>query len=354
MKRLKIRHSTHRPWQAGFTLVELLVSLAIGLLIVLALITLLVNMNRSNSEMAKTNRQIENGRFALQILQNDLVHAGYWGRLGYAAGANPMPAPTAIPSPCTPSAGWDSAYKRNLIAIPVQGFKDLLTVFADATTLADCGLTGLLANSDVLVINHANICAAGTTNCDGGTDTGPHIQVSACRSGLPPEAMFVIAPRPAAPASSSTDFPLKGKDCAPASVAAQYKVVSNIYYLATDSGQPTLMRVSMTNGSRSAPVALIEGIEAFHMEFGIDSDNDGNVNSFVTCAPCTLAQLANVVAAKLYVLARNPSVTSGYTDTKSYQLGSTDIAAFNDGFKRHVFSTTVRLVNPAGRREVPL
>jgi type IV pilus assembly protein PilW len=26
---------------------------------------------------------------------------------------------------------------------------------------------------------------------------------------------------------------------------------------------------------------------------------------------------------------------------------------FNDSFKRHVFSTTVRLVNPAGRRETP-
>lgn len=349
MKQLK-----RPPLEAGFTLVELMVSIALGLLVVLALITLLINISRSNNEMAKTNRQIENGRFAMQILQNDLVHAGYWGRLAYTVGVNALPAPVAIPSPCAPSAGWNSTYQKNLLAIPVQGYKDLLNAFSDGTTFADCGITSLLANSDVLVVNHANTCAAESANCDGGTDTGPHIQVSACRTGVPPEPMYVIALRPAAPASSSTSFPLKGKDCAPTSVAAQYKVASNIYYLSNSNNQPTLMRVSLDNGSRSTPQALIEGIEAFRVEFGLDSDGDGNVDSFVSCAPCTLAQLSGVVAVKLYVLARNPESTAGYTDTKSYQLGATSIAAMNDGFKRHVFSTTIRLVNPSGRLEVAL
>lgn len=337
--------------QTGFTLVELMVSMALGLLIVLALITLLININRSNTEMAKTNRQIENGRFAMQILQADLVHAGYWGRLGFTAGGQALPAPDAIPSPCSSSAGWNSNYHKNMLAIPVQGYKNLSGAFDDGTTWANCGISGLLANSDVLIVNHANTCAAGSANCDGGTDTGPHIQISACRDGVPQEAMYVIAPRPSAPASSSTVFPLKGKDCAPTSIAPQFKVVSNIYYLATSSGQPTLMRVSLENGSRSTPQPLIEGIEAFRLEYGIDSDVDGNVNSYVTCSPCSLAQLADVVAVRIYVLARNPESTAGYTDTKSYELGTTTIDAFNDNFKRHVFSTTVRLVNPAGRRE---
>jgi type IV pilus assembly protein PilW len=71
----------------------------------------------------------------------------------------------------------------------------------------------------------------------------------------------------------------------------------------------------------------------------------------VVCNPCTLDQLNNVVAAKVYVLARSLEVTPGYTDTKTYQLGSTTINPLGGGFKRHVFSTTVRLVNPSGRRE---
>jgi type IV pilus assembly protein PilW len=69
--------------------------------------------------------------------------------------------------------------------------------------------------------------------------------------------------------------------------------------------------------------------------------------------PCTTAQLSNTVAVKLYVLARSTQSTPGYTDDKTYQLGSTTLNAFGDQYKRHVFSTTVRLVNISGRRETP-
>jgi type IV pilus assembly protein PilW len=87
-------------------------------------------------------------------------------------------------------------------------------------------------------------------------------------------------------------------------------------------------------------------------------------DEFIRCTdavPCTAAQLANVVAVKLYVLARSRDTTPGYTDTKSYCLGEPNadgscpaanaIAAANDQYKRHAFSTSVRLINISGRRE---
>jgi type IV pilus assembly protein PilW len=79
--------------------------------------------------------------------------------------------------------------------------------------------------------------------------------------------------------------------------------------------------------------------------------------------PCTAAQLSNVVAVRIYVLARSRDTTPGYTDTKSYCLGdlnpngscpaANQIAAANDSYKRHVFSSTMRLINVSGRRETP-
>lgn len=349
-----MKQPTHRLSQTGFTLIELMVSMVIGLLILTALIALLLNVSRNNSEMTKTNRLIENGRFAMQILQNDLVHAGFWGRLGYTQAPAPsFAAPTAIPDPCALSSGWDDAYKQNLFAIPVQGF-------ADGNTLAGCNVTGVLASSDVLVVSHANTCTAGSANCDGGVDSGPHIQISACRAAVPPEAMYVIK-SPATPPAA--EFPLKEKDCV--TIATRRKVVSNVYYLATSNNLPTLMRVSLVNGVYSIPQPIIEGIEAFRLEYGIDTlgrnglpisatnPGDGSADTFVACAPCTIDQLANIVAVKIHVLARNLEATPGYTDNKSYKLGAVAIAAVNDGFKRHVFSNTVRLVNPSARREVP-
>jgi type IV pilus assembly protein PilW len=63
--------------------------------------------------------------------------------------------------------------------------------------------------------------------------------------------------------------------------------------------------------------------------------------------------LENVVAVKLHVLARNLEPTAGHVDAKSYTLGPLAVAAADDAYKRHVFSTTVRLVNPSSRRETP-
>ncbi len=334
--------------QQGLSLIELMISITLGMLIVAALLALYLNITRTNTEMAKANRQIENGRFAIQVLQNDLVHAGFWGRLGYTQPPAPaMPTPTAVHDPCV-VAGWDDAYKRNLLAIPVQGF-------ADGNTLGACNVANVLPSSDVIVVQRANNCIFGATGCDGGADIGPHIQISACRTAAPPEAEFVI---------DSATFPLKGKNCV--APAERRKIISNIYYLATSNNLPTLMRVRLVNGVYTAPEPLIEGIEALRFEYGIDTlgrnglpisntnPGDGSADVYVTCAPCNLGQLANVVAVKIHVLARNLEATPGYTDTKTYQLGATpQIAAANDGFKRHVFSTTVRLVNPSGRREMP-
>ncbi len=79
--------------------------------------------------------------------------------------------------------------------------------------------------------------------------------------------------------------------------------------------------------------------------------------AFVRCtalAPCNIGDLMNATAVRVYVLARSREATPGYTDTKTYTLGTAGtVGPFNDGFKRHVYSTTVRLINVSGRRERP-
>jgi type IV pilus assembly protein PilW len=86
-----------------------------------------------------------------------------------------------------------------------------------------------------------------------------------------------------------------------------------------------------------------------------DGIPDGDFVHCVTpgVAPCTVNDLANVVVVKLYVLARSLETTPGYTDSKTYTLGAATLGPFNDGFQRHVYSTTVRLTNVFGRRETP-
>jgi type IV pilus assembly protein PilW len=342
-----------RSTSRGFSLLELLIAITISLIILVGLVALYGNVSRTNVEMAKTNQLIENGRFAAQLLEADVVHAGFWGPIA------PIEA-TAVPDPCLAFASWPTdstqldSYKKNLMAIPVQGY-------ADATALAACGVTGVLANSDILVVRHANTCVAGA-GCDGGTDTGPHIQVSGCRTDAPPEPEFVLDDKAALDARP---VKIRAKDCA--TEIPRRKMVVNIYYVANSGGVPTLMRVSFANGAYSGPQPLIDGIEAFRVEYGVDdlgsnglpigaaNPPDGNADHYVSCpaAGCSLAQLANVVVVKLYLLSRNVDPTPGYIDAKAYSVGPLAVAAANDNYKRHLFTTTVRLVNPSSRREVP-
>jgi type IV pilus assembly protein PilW len=352
---LNERNRLRRIASKGLSLVELLISIALGLIILTALIVLYGNVSRTNLEMAKTNQLIENGRFAIQLLQEDVAHAGFWGAVESVA-------PTAVPDPCLAYANWPTdaaelaAYKANLMAIPVQGY-------ADGSTLGTCGagLANVVAKSDVLIVRHANTCVAGP-GCDGGTDTGPHIQVSACRTDAPPEPAYVLD-TPAV--LDARPVPIRARDCA--TEVPRRKMVVNIYYVANSAaGVPTLMRADFRNGAYTAAQPLIDGIEGFRVEYGIDdlgsnglpisatNPGDGNADRYVSCAPsCDLAVLQNTVAVKLHVLSRNLEPTSGYVDSKSYSLGPLAVAAANDQYKRHVFSTTVRMVNPSSRRESP-
>ena len=339
----------------GLTLVELMVAIALGLVVLTALVALYGNVTRNNNEMTKTNLLIENGRFAMQLLQDDVALGGFWGPLDTIE-------PTAVPDPCLALAAWPAdaatleAYKTNLVGIPVHAY-------ADGSTLAGCGagLANVVAQSDVLIVRHASTCIAGA-NCDGGADTGPHIQVSACRTDAPPEPAWLLESKATLDARPTK---IRLKNCA--TEAGRRKMLVNVYYVANSAtGVPTLMRVRMVNGAFGQPEPMVDGIQAFKVELGVDNKGsnglpisatnpgDGNADEYVTCAPsCDLAALANVVSVKLHVLARNLEPTAGHTDDKDYQLGPLAIAKANDGYKRHVFSTTVRVVNPSSRRETP-
>lgn len=400
----------YRIRQSGFTLIELMVSMVIGLLILAALIALMLNVGRNNDEMTKTNRVIENGRFALQLLQTDLSHAGYW--TGYVPQFDdlslttaPADIPTAVPDPCLPYVDWDVApnttpgpprtsHKENLIGIAVQSYE--IPEVVPSPTLSVCAsrVTSPQKSTDVLVVRHAESCVPGEGNCPAFNAGNLYLQVA--RDGD-------TAPSPAYRLSDDASLlNLKKRD---GTTAELRKFISNLYYIRNYSvtpgdGIPTLMRSQfrLAGGvlSHKSAESLIEGVEGFRVEFGIDNVSDAGVDTtapslmdpsktknheainwavtvptntspinrgdgspdgvYVRCStavPCSAAQLMNVVAVKLYVLARSDVLTPGYTDAKTYHLGSTTLGPFNDGFKRHLYTQTIRLVNVSMRRETP-
>ncbi|HWI83154.1 PilW family protein [Ramlibacter sp.] len=453
-----VPHSTlkaHDRRQRGFTLVELLISIVLGLFIVLALLTLLINVNRNNGEMAKSNRVIENGRFSIQLLESEVSHAGFWAGFlplfddltfqgaapdvprDYPAGA---PVVTAVPDPC---ANWAALaadpdpqvlaqHKTNLLGIAVQSYEIPATVPSPTVPVCANRVVNPKGNTDVLIVRHAETCVPGVDGCPALAANELYLQLPQCGATMPTPP-YAFEQYDAANVNTLFPHRVRAADCATAAYADKRKFASTLYYVrrysVTDGDNiPTLMRSQfgwqtvggVTALQFGAPEALIEGIEAFKVELGIDNVSDSGVTltdsvfnttgaditlpaptdaglgagaapvlpsgsaATVTWAnvttltsptnrgdgipdlykrcsaasPCSAFELMNAVAVKLFVLVRSENTTPGYTDAKTYCLASQcasgeRLGPFNDGYKRHLFTQTIRLINVSNRRETP-
>ena len=169
---------------SGFSLVELMVAVAVGLLLVTGLMMIYLQTSNANNEMARLNRQMESGRFALQLLREDLVHAGFWGEY------SPTTAPTAIPDPCAAFGSWTAADKTNFLALPVHGYDE------GAGLPASCSgaVKNRKAGTDLLLVRHASTCIADTGtdgNCENYHAGKLYLQVSLCSADPVPYIMAV-------------------------------------------------------------------------------------------------------------------------------------------------------------------
>lgn len=332
--------------QRGFTLVELMVSLTIGLLLVAGLGWVFLNSSRTSAELGKMNQQMENGRFAIYLLKDDIQHAGFWGELTV------LPTPDGMVDPCKNYTTWTTSDKKSVLALPIQGYADGAGLASGCATPLSNRKTG----TDVMVVRHVATCTPGTTDCAAGKLA---LQVSLCGNDASSWKMEQ---------AGSGAFTLRrpdsdGRPCTHPSyvntAAHQRRVLSNVYFIrdyakTAGDGIPTLMVMEpdATGTASPAPRPLVEGIEQFRAEYGVDSaGNDGVPDAYVSdTSAMTLNDWRNVVTVKIYLIARNLESTPGYTDTKTYTLPGGSVGPFNDAYKRHAYQVTVRLNNVAGRR----
>ena len=149
--------------ERGFSLVELMVSMVIGLLILGAMTALFMNTSTGNREMARANGMIENGRLAIELLESDVVHAGYWG--GYMPTFDdqtfetvaPVDEPTAIPDPCLPlHYAMDRGASRQPDRRSCQAYD--ARVVTDDALCEDVIDPVPVPDTDILVVRHAELC----------------------------------------------------------------------------------------------------------------------------------------------------------------------------------------------------
>ncbi|TCK05938.1 PilW family protein [Marinobacterium mangrovicola] len=334
-----------RSAQTGFTLIELMVSLTIGLFIILGVLVVYVGGIRSYSVNDALSRVQESGRFAMEFLSRDIRQAGF-------------------------QAGCTTV--NNLLDETDDEYSELLHFFAggisgwnnDAGAFAD-DLVGYQPGTDVLLLKNAanltGVTASGNTPANANT-----IQITAA-SGIPRGTIILVADSIGcdlfqkannANAQSLTrgaggggGFVPGNKNPGTNDFSHQYddemqifQFDSMLYYVGTGTGGgPALRRARLqSDGKLGGDVELVSNIQSMQVEYGVDSDNDNNVNSYETAD--AIGNWDQVLSARLSLLVSDETdnVLEVAADALPAPFQAVDTS---DRRLRRVFTSTVALRN---------
>lgn len=306
--------------QAGLTLMELMISMVIGVFLLGGITAAYIAMRSTTTETVALSEMQQNGRMALSMLAADIQQAGFSGMLPTLSNNTTAPAPFAN----------DCNWGLNGGSFPQAALGNFPPIWG-RTMVAGGGAIGCVANavanSDIIQIKRA---------------TGPAVAaLQNDRFYLESNAIEgVIFPGTAAAA---------GLD-----MGEIWPYLHHVYFVTNEvfDGQtiPVLSRMELRNagGPQMQQNMLLDGIERIRFFYGVDLNDDTVIDSYLAAnnMPAALWQVdTNVRAVKVVVLARATRPDVNYTNTNSYDLGDGVAFAPNDNFRRMLFSTTISLMN---------
>jgi len=317
--------------QRGLTLVELMVALTIGMFLTAALMLLFANSALHGKELDRAGVQIENGRFATEMLRDEIALAGFYGAVPRASVTKTTPALCGT----DPSTGWSNTAPLSFPA-PVVGVQ--------SSTTTAC-TTNRRSGTEALVVRRVAVDATNIASLAAGGQQF-YLQDSFCSTDVLPFAF----------AKASASLGLKARDCAAVNSARAW--VERIYFVAScnrcgagGDSSPTLKRAELV-GNAWEVTALVDGVESMRFDFGVDTTGDGQPDSFVDAASVT--DWGQVMAVKAHLLTRSLDKTATLQQSEtaqSFKLGGVVVNTTADGYLRRAYSQTVRIVNPSAALE---
>lgn len=333
-----------RRINAGFSLIELLIAITIGLVILSVLGTLFDSTSRGRAELDQITRLMENSRFAVDVLSEDAKHAGFYGTLAPPSDAIYMDA-----APCdfdvidVSRLGWQPNAAPQRFPAQLQGWDDP----PGGGPALGC-LPDRVPGTDVVTIHRVGSAPVALAAID---IRNAYVQGSQCVNDA---VTLRVSNTPA-------QFTLRTAACNPATVAQIRRYIARTYYIASCSdcappdGIRSLRRAEFVDGALRV-TTLAEGVENLQIEYGFDIDNNGTPDVYRTTPTTDGTPTSfwwNVTAMKVHLLLR----TTGRSSTFDSAVTTFDMGPGHAdetcqlGFKCRLVTTTLRLANVAGRRD---
>jgi type IV pilus assembly protein PilW len=330
----------NRYFQQGFSLLEVIIALAIGLVIFAGVLSVFVGMRTTTTETTSFGELQENGRFAISLLTDDISKQDFWGDYIGVFGQPQISHALAAPGNDCTGAGVNNA------SFPSAAVGNFRTLWGETVTSEDpmgC-FDDAKIGSDVIQLKR--VLASEIVKADG-------TSLTSAPAGNAPVGNFHLVTN----TNNGTLFASGAVPVVDASRVWQY--IHHVYYIREETQGnntvPVLMQGQLTTQMSFAPI--IDGIEMIRFMYGYDADTVegtagyGIVDAFIPAKDVTSAMWNNaggtkIIAVKVFVLARSVTPDNKYTNTNTYQLGDlTFTPPDNDHYRRLLFSSTVTLYN---------
>jgi len=343
---------------AGLTLIELMVSLAIGSTLMLAGATLFLNSRLSYVQDEQAAYVQEVGRYSLRFLSRELGMSGFFGGIQQPYlieveqtllnGAELTPSSSCYHLLLDVDSGL--THYNNVNSSGAE--TDSIGSETGRSVPSDCfgESVSLLAGSDVLVVRRVkdSLTVSQGNELHAIEPAATYLSVLRYNERF---ALFTGAGADMSADDESADI-WRATDLWEYSPQLLFVRVQN-EGVCSDGLKETveLCRLQLNqSGSGLAPVqCLVEGVERIDVVYGLDLDGDQTIDSY-TSVPSE-DDISRVLSARLSVLARSDQTDARYSDDKTYILGantftpSTDQNSCNDRIRRSVFGSTVMLRN---------
>ena len=346
-----MKDNSLRRANTGFTLVELLVSVAIGLFLVTVVGGVYLSSKDSFNYQDAMSRLQENSRFAMEGMARDIRMAGYTGCGNLSKVAN-----TVI--------GGSANWWLNLLA-PVVGYDNLSasqTQFPGAVAGTDAIVLLGVGQGELSVISH-HAPSATIQTTQHSIQPGAILLLTDCSqtsifqmsgptnnsnnaTNVNHNTGNVVSPGNCTKYLGASCPTQKSYTFRPGSSLLQ--VYANGYYIApsaTANNGNALWVCSITGqtGGTAPCTELLNGVEDMQIEYGVDTDGDTSANQYVTAN--NVGNWAQVVSVRVSLLmATPPSAGPLSANPQTYTYNGTTTTA-TDRRVRHVYSSTVNVRN---------
>jgi len=310
--------------ELGFSLIEMMISIVIGLIVVAALVGVLVSNSASTKTNDRTAELQSNGRYALDHLRRELRHADYRGYTWQTPNVTTL----TISNECLETGATAGSFVNN-ISQGTWGAND------SNPYAANCLSSGY-RRGDVLVIRRVADTAL----------VSPTALVSGeiyFRSTFIKGEMFQAGTG----AIAGTGAPNNTDGSTFGDPLADFLVQEYVYYIGSDDNDttiPALRRLTLRGGTMVNEM-VVSGIEQMQVQYGLTPVNSSTTQFYNADQIASTTAWEDVSSVRIWLLARNAKPENGYTNTSTYAMGDVSYDPVDGSFRRQPFTTVVQLRN---------